>query len=327
MAVRPEVSFCTTNLNTRDRLTASLDSVTVLGEALGRTFEIVVADGPSTDGARALLEDRAAADPRVRLIPHSARNRGFGRRRAFEESGGSVIVPFDTSLAYLPVYGELLARYVALATEAMLFSEICALRRSTIEAVGGWRDLVGGEDLDLYARVIQRFGLIAAPTALRGSQSRALGSFERQMRYVSGSRIAQARRILTVLRDQIIGANYTVGDLMAFNEKKPLGRRLVYRAAFSVAALRARLSPLQPFRFDRNNYLLLREETLRSIVEGRHEKLGWSGPAPCLLLTEDEITYLDRKSQLWLEQGTRLRALVRMKSSGPDAPRPTGEGS
>ncbi len=309
-----EVSFCATNLNTRDRLGASLDSIFHLGATIGRLFEVVVADGPSTDGARALLDSRAAADARLRVVPHAQRNRGYGRRMAFEASHGSVIVPFDTSLSYAPQYGELLARYIALDIDAMLFSEICALRRSAIQAVGGWRDLVGGEDIDLYARVIERFGVIAYPTAGRESQSRNIGSFERQMRYVPGSPFARGRRILTVVRDQMIGANYTVADLMAFNASKPLGRRFLYRLFFTLAALRARASPLKPYRFDRNNYLVLREETLRSLLEGREARLGGSGPPPCLLLTDDEIGYLEARSALWKEAGPRVQEFVGRKT-------------
>ena len=317
MPVAAEVSFCATNLNTGDRIAASLDSVVGLGRMIGRPFEVVVADGPTTDGARALLETRAAAGTELRLVRHTARNRGYGRRLAFEASSGRVIVPFDTSIAYDPSYGGLLARYVGSATESMLFSEICALRRSTIEAVGGWRDLVGGEDLDLYGRIIERFGVVAWPTAHVESQSHALGAYARQMRYVSGSRIARWRRILTVQRDQIIGANYSVADLMAFNAAKPLGRRVAYRLFFTAAAARARLSPLRPFRFPRNNYLILREETLRSMLEGRERSLGWDGPPPRLLLTDDELVYLRRRSRLWAEAGPRVEALVGRKGVLP----------
>jgi len=327
MAEDPEVSFCATNLNTRDRLGSSLDSVFALGAAIGRPFEVVVAEGPSTDGARSLLEERARGDPRLRLVLHGERNRGYGRRRAFEASRGAVIVPFDTSLVYAPIYAELLGRYVALGSEAMLFSEICALRRTTVIEVGGWRDLVGGEDIDLYARVISRFGLIAYPTAVAESQSRPLGSVERQMRYVRGSRIGRWRRMSVVVRDQIIGDNYTVADLMAFNARKPAGRRFAYRLFFSLAAIRARFSPLRPFRFERNNYLILREETLRSLLEERHRRLGWAGPPPCLLLTDDEITYLERRSRLWKDEESRLRPFVGRKGFGTTPPAPTARAS
>lgn len=325
MTDRPEVSFCATNLNTSDRLVGAIESVERLGESIGRPFEVVVADGPSTDGARELLARRAREDAHFRLVTHEQRSRGHGRRLAFEASRGRTIVPFDTSITYAPEYGPLLAAYVQLATDQMLVSEICALARSSIESVGGWRDLVGGEDVDLYARVIRRFGLIAYPTAIPSSQSRTLGAFERQMRYVSGGRVARFRRILAVQRDQIIGSNYRIADLMAFNAKKRLGRRASYRAFFTLAWVTSRLRRLKPFVFDRSNFLLIREETLRSMLEGREKVLGWPGPPVRLLLTDDEVTFLERRSSLWAAEGSRVRALVGRKgenaAQGPPPPR------
>ena len=195
----------------------------------------------------------------------------------------------------------------------MLFSEICALRRSTIESVGGWRDLVGGEDIDLYARVIARFGLVAYPTARRESQSERLSSYERQMRYVRGSRLARLRRIYQVQRDQIIGAHYQVRDLMDFNRRKPAARRAAYRMFFTVAALGARFSPRKPFALGRNNYLILREETFRSMLEGRHSALGWAEPGPKLLLSQDEVDYLERNSALWQAERARIPELYEVE--------------
>ena len=309
-----EVSFCATNLNTVDRLPASLDSVAVLGRALGVAYEIVVADGPSADGARAFLEERARADPTLRVVPHGERNRGFGRQTAFRASRGRTIVPFDTSLVYLPAYAEVLRGYRALKTDRMLFSEICALSRASIEAVGGWRRLIGGEDVDLYARIAHRFGVVAYPTSARDSQSRSIGAYARQMRYVRGSRAARLRRIYAVQRDQIIGANYRVRDLMAFNRRKPFGRRLALRAFFTLAYLGSRGRPLKPFDFGRSNYLLFREAVLDSVVRSDYLTLRADRGPPCLLLTADEIEYLRVFSPSWPTYASADPPIVAVKA-------------
>jgi glycosyltransferase involved in cell wall biosynthesis len=309
----PAVSFCATNLNTVDRLPASLASIERLGTALGEPFEIVVADGPSDDGARGLLEVRARSDPRFRLVTHSERNRGYGRRRAFEASQASTIVPFDTSLAYDAWYGGLLRGYRRLSTDRMLFSEICALSRRSIEGVGGWRDLIGGEDIDLYSRVILKFGVIAYPTATPTSQSVRLGAVDRQLRYVRGSRWRRFRRIYTVQRDQIIGANYRVSDLMGFNAAKPAATRLGLWLFFVACAMGARLRGIPPSRAGSNNYLVFREAVLRSMRAGEYRELGWDGPPPRLLLSDDEIRYLSASSALWRELGEEVHRYVDRK--------------
>ncbi len=296
-----EVSFCATNLNTLDRLPASLDSIERIGVALARPFEIVVADGPSDDGARAYLKERADRSAHVRLVPHTERNRGYGRRLAFEASVGATIVPFDTSIAYGSEYAELLRAYLRLATDRMLFSEICALPRSSVTAVGGWRDLVGGEDIDLYARAIRRFGVIAYPTGRAGSQSRPMSAVDRQMRYVRRSRLGRVARMYAVQRDQIVGANYRVRDLMGFNRRKPWFERVALRGFFTLAFVGSRLGALRPIDLGRNNYLVFRDALLESIVRADYRALDVALGAPLLLLTADEREYLSRALPRWAE--------------------------
>ncbi|HYB77090.1 MAG TPA: hypothetical protein VEE83_00215, partial [Thermoplasmata archaeon] len=71
MDARPVVSFCATNLNSVDRLPGSLASIERIGEELGLAYEVVVADGPSEDGARGFLEEQVRRNPRFHLVTHS----------------------------------------------------------------------------------------------------------------------------------------------------------------------------------------------------------------------------------------------------------------
>jgi glycosyltransferase involved in cell wall biosynthesis len=311
--VAPTVSFCATNLNTVDRLPASLASITALGESLRVPFEIVVADGPSDDGATAWLTQAALADSRLHVIRQDERNRGRGRRLAFEASRGRWVVPFDTSLAYDSAYGPILARYLALGSAKMLFSEIVALPRESVEALGGWRDLIGGEDVDLYARVIARFGIIGYPTGAASSQSAKLGSYARQMRYIRGGRVARLRRIYAVQRDQIIGSHATVSDLMAFNGSKPFGRRVALRAFFVLASWGARLSPIRAAELGRNNYLIVREGLFESFLAGDWATVSGGGPPPRLPLTDDEVAFLSVRSAVYRDRRAELAPFLTAK--------------
>jgi len=298
-AVVPVLSFCATNLNTRDRIEESLRSIAELGRSVDGSYEVVVAEGPSDDGASEWLAAESGRDPRLRIVRHRQRNRGLGRRLAFEASRGTWIVPFDTSLVYGTGYGRLLARFANFGSSKMLFTEICALPRTSVEAVGGWRDLVGGEDVDLYSRVIAKFGVVAYPTGAAGSQSATLGSYSRQMRYVRGGRLARVRRIYAVQRDQIIASHATVGDLMAFNRKKPLSARIARRAFFTFAAVGARFSAIRPVDLGTNNYLVVREGLFASLLAGDWKTLAPGDPAPRLLLTDDEIAFLEVRSPFY----------------------------
>ncbi len=300
--MRRAVSFCATNYETKETLGASLASIERIGELAGVPFEIVVADGPSGAEVRSELLAWKEADPMGhQLTLHERRNRGYGRRLAFEQSSGEYIVPFDTSIVYTPeIYGPLLRAYVTLRTKRMLFSEVCVFERSTIEAVGGWRDLIGGEDVDVQAPVARRFGMIAYPTGDPGSQSASLRALERQSRYAGRRGLPRLWRLFLTQRDQIVGANYRVRDLLDFNRTKPPLVRVAARAWFTAAKTAAGLRGLKPRENGSNNYLYVREETIRSMRDGDRLELGWSeGPPVRLALTQDERSYLSLHSTLY----------------------------
>lgn len=84
-------------------------------ERAGRPWEIVYVDDGSTDGSAAWLADRAASDPRVRLV-ELARN--FGQHAAvcagFEASRGRWVVTIDADLQNPP---EEIPRLLAKAEE------------------------------------------------------------------------------------------------------------------------------------------------------------------------------------------------------------------
>ena len=80
-----------------------MDSI-LAQETGGMPFEILVADGASTDGTRATLERYAAAHPSVRIIHNE---RGFvspGLNRAIAAARGELIVRMDAHTEYAPDY-------------------------------------------------------------------------------------------------------------------------------------------------------------------------------------------------------------------------------
>jgi succinoglycan biosynthesis protein ExoA len=78
-------------------------------------FEVIVADGMSTDGTRRLLDLRAALDPRLRVIENPERITPVALNRAIAASRGEIIVRFDAHAAMPPDY---LRRSVELLTSS-----------------------------------------------------------------------------------------------------------------------------------------------------------------------------------------------------------------
>ncbi len=67
-------------------------------------FEVLVADGVSTDGTREFLETIAAREPRVRLLDNPGRIVSTGLNAALRAARGGVILRMDAHTDYAPDY-------------------------------------------------------------------------------------------------------------------------------------------------------------------------------------------------------------------------------
>jgi succinoglycan biosynthesis protein ExoA len=98
----------------------ALDSV--LEQELDVPFEVVVADGRSTDGTREILARRAAADERVRVVDNPGRGIPQGLNAALATARGRYLVRLDGHATMEPRYVQGLVYH---------------LRSGRCEAVGG----------------------------------------------------------------------------------------------------------------------------------------------------------------------------------------------
>ena len=86
------------------------------------SYELVFVDGCSEDGSRAILEEVAAADPRVRVLDNPARRTPHALNLALRAARGRVIARMDAHARYPP-------DYLALGVER--------LRRGDVDLVTG----------------------------------------------------------------------------------------------------------------------------------------------------------------------------------------------
>jgi succinoglycan biosynthesis protein ExoA len=80
-----------------------LDSV-LASEYPASRMEVVVADGMSRDGTRAIVESYAARDQRVRLIDNPERITPVALNRAVEAARGDIILRLDAHAQIAPEY-------------------------------------------------------------------------------------------------------------------------------------------------------------------------------------------------------------------------------
>ncbi len=96
-APEPFVSVIVPCRNEAAFIGACLDSI--LASDYPGPYEVIVADGKSTDGTRELLETRAALDGRIRVVGNPERVTPVALNRAIAASRGEVILRFDAHAA------------------------------------------------------------------------------------------------------------------------------------------------------------------------------------------------------------------------------------
>src|SRR6476646_2331183 len=89
----PEVTIVMPVRNERMRIEATLDAV--LAQELDQPYEVVVADGASSDGTREYLNERAAHEPRLRVIDNPGRGTPQALNRLLAAATGRYIVRID----------------------------------------------------------------------------------------------------------------------------------------------------------------------------------------------------------------------------------------
>ena len=110
MSELPSVSVVMAVRNAAAHLDATLDAV--LAQDYPGPLEVVVADGRSTDETPTILQQRAAAEPRLRVVDNPDSWVAAGLNRAIESARGEVVVRCDG-------HAEPAADYVRMAVEIL----------------------------------------------------------------------------------------------------------------------------------------------------------------------------------------------------------------
>jgi glycosyltransferase involved in cell wall biosynthesis len=97
-----EVSVLVPVLNEAAVIRASADAM--LGQRLDRDFELLFVDGGSDDGSRAILDELAAADPRIRVLDNPARAIPNALNVGLRAARGRYVARMDAHTFYPPDY-------------------------------------------------------------------------------------------------------------------------------------------------------------------------------------------------------------------------------
>src|SRR3954451_1534468 len=97
-------------LNEEEHIREAVDAMRA--QEFGATIEFLFMDGGSTDGTRALLEELAAEDPRIRVLDNPGRTTPHALNVGLAAAGGTFVVRMDAHTFYPP-------RYIAAGVERL----------------------------------------------------------------------------------------------------------------------------------------------------------------------------------------------------------------
>lgn len=291
------ISFIGAALDITNDTVDCIKSINRIGEELGRDFELVVVHNPvSTDNQEILRTLRKSMSNLVLLESH-IQTIGQGKKIAFEYTTGKFIVPFDATTSYPINYSDLLHNFLRFKLKRLYFSELSLMSREIVQEVGNWRNLSSGEDIDLYSRLAINYGVFACPTnIIPGSDnvSRKLLSI-RNFPETAGNDFSMA---YNSLKDLIISCNHSYSDIsgifrsLSKSEESPRG----YLAFFSYVG--SRFSHVKPISYNRNNYVILMEAILESLILREYLKMTD---------VKDRVSWhIDRPHKLFLKSKSKL---------------------
>ncbi len=118
------------------------------------------------------------------------------------------------------------------------------------------------------------------------------------------------KRKISLIRDLIIGCNYSFKDILALNGYPfhKIGKRRFFLLLAS--QISAKLSREKKESYRRNNYLVFMETMFESLVLGEYKKFETFGKDVKISLTSMEKSYLFRKSDLWKKVNRSLRQFI-----------------
>ncbi len=294
------ISFIGVALEMNQRVVESIQSINRIGEELGRDFEIVVVHSPVSRDLQAVIRDLRKKCPNLVLLESHPESIGQGKSIAFDYSTGKFVVPFDTLVSYPIRYSDVLHNFLRFKLKRLYYSELSLISREIVTEVGGWRNLASGEDIDLYSRISINYGVFACPTKLLAVDDRMKRELLSIRAFPEPDNM-DFNSSYKLIRDLIISCNHSFADIRNISrilreEEGKSRRRLFFMAYFG-----SRISHLKPVAYNRNNYVILMESILESLILREYLKMQDVSDEVSWNIDKTHIKFLKLKSKLFRE--------------------------
>ena len=304
------ISFITTAMEVTNRTVKSVESINLIGDELGREYEIIMACPRQHGVSDTILRSMRKEFHNLMVIRIDRESYGKGKDTAFRSSTGKFIVPFHSNLVYPVEYADILHSFLDFSLKRLYFSELSLVHRDLINEVGGWRHLSNGEDVDLFSRLAVNFGILACPTNLMWKDNITIKEIL-GMRYPSQPSGGPDGQNLAMIRDLIIACNLSLREILDLSRiRKSLegtgGRFLMF-----VAYMASRLSSIKPVTYNRNNLVVVMESVLESLILREYLKIPEMEDRVFLQIDRTHIEFLTEHSKMFRDMKASLAYFLR----------------
>ena len=292
----PKISFIGAAHKFDAKLEASVKSIDEIARELGNDYELILANISGLPVAKETKKEYSHSIPNLQIVEGKKGNFGSGKKMAYKRSEGKYIVPFCTNISYPIEYADLIHGFLKMKIKRLFYSELSLMNREFIDQVGGWRELANGEDIDLFSRLTVNYGVFAFPTSLMklsDAEKNEVLSIRFQDKDSSWSNYR-----LGLLRDLIISCNYSISDIKELRRLERILSRDYTRGSL-IAYLMSKFSTTKPTRYTKNNFLILFEGILESMVLREYLKISELPVDATLELDQVHLAYLKNKSKLF----------------------------
>lgn len=289
------LSFCSSADHSGPKLTESLRSISTIASEIGFPYEIILVSSPGNTETRRVLSDISGTIGNLYIVKQRPRNRGNAYRLGYESSKGKYLVPFRSDVVYDIRYSDLIHTFLTKREKKLFLSELPVIHRDLVSEAGGYRDLSHGYDIDLFSRIAMMYGVVAYPALFNRIPLVSPPPF-------SDGDYGSARNDPSdhaKMRDHVISCNFDHNDLMKLYHGSDESISHFKSLYFRLIGAYAKVSRIKPFRFDRNNYLILMENLFESLVLRDFARYGMPDVKANMLLTREEISYLKSQSKVY----------------------------
>ncbi len=274
-----KISFCATLMENQENLNHNIDNIINIAEEIGIDYEIIISANFKID----LNKNN------VKFIYDNFKSYGAGKQIAYLKSTGDYIVVFDPNISYNISISDIIYNFIKKGEKKAFLYTVLIINRDLLKRSGGWRNLREYEDIDLFVRLSRMSGFVAYPADIYG----ILNYRQNKKTFINN---------IINERDAIISCNYGLNDAFI----------LKHASYFSIilAYLLSKTSKNRPYRYGKNNYIIVVESIIESLILKDYEIYNIPEKIPKLKFTEKEIKYLEKKSYLWNKVNKSINELI-----------------